>query len=264
MSLVSVQSSSHWYHKDGTSCHQVPMATKPGQMRNTNLTDARKLSLLPSITNYLSILDKPMLSAWRVEQGILAALTLPRREGETDDEFAKRVVHDSESQVTQAADRGTAIHNILENYLLGLPIDPATPYLDLVRPTIKWLSENVKLCHYTEKTVVHPKFAGRLDMKADITGIGIAVIDFKTRKKGSNGKFAVYPENGLQLSAYLEADRLSCQPSYHATDRISIIIGSEEAEEPHIHVWDRADHESSYAAFLSIVNVWSFLKKYNP
>jgi hypothetical protein len=240
------------------------MATKPGQMRSTNLTDARKLGLLPSITNYLGILDKPMLSAWRVEQGILAALTLPRIDGETDDDFAKRVVHDSESQVTQAADRGTAIHNLLENYLLGLPIDQNSPYLNLVLPTIEWLSRNVKLCHYTEKTVVHPKFAGRLDMKAEIAGVGIAVIDFKTRKKTKDGKFLVYPENGLQLSAYLEADKLGCEPEYHATDRISIIIGSEEAGEPHIHVWDRADHEASYEAFLAITTVWSFLKKYNP
>jgi hypothetical protein len=264
MSLVSAQSSSHWYHRDGTSCHQVPMASKPGQMRNTTLADARKLSLLPSITNYLGILDKPMLSAWRVEQGILAALTLPRLEHELDDEFAKRVVTDSESQVTQAANRGTAIHNILENYLLGLPIDPNQEFLHLVIPTIEWLSQNVKLCHYTEKTVVHPRFAGRLDMKADIAGIGLAVIDFKTRKKGKDGKFAVYPENGLQLSAYLEADKLGTDAAYHATDRISIIIGSEEAEAPHIHVWDRSEHDATYNAFLSITEVWSFLKKYRP
>lgn len=264
MSLVSVQSSSHWYHKDGSSCHQVPKASKPGEMRNTTLADARKLGLIPSVSNYLGILDKPMLSAWRVEQGILAALTLPRLEGEIDDDFAKRVVRDSESQVTKAADRGTAIHNILENYLLGLPIDPNTEFLDLVLPTIEWLSKNVTLCHYTEKTVVHPRFAGRLDMKAEIAGIGLAVIDFKTRKRTKDGKFLVYPENGLQLSAYLEGDKVNTNPTHHATDRISIIVCSEEVLPPHIHVWDRAEHDASFAAFLSITEVWSFLKKYRP
>src|SRR5436190_23373532 len=47
----------------------------------STLRDARKLGLLPSVTNILGVITKPELTAWLQEQAVLAALTLPRLEG---------------------------------------------------------------------------------------------------------------------------------------------------------------------------------------
>ena len=98
MLIVPRESASHWYYPDGTPLHEVPRADGKGT-RPTSLRDARKLGLFPSVTNVLSILAKPGLEAWKQEQAILAALTLPRTENEPLDEFARRVVADVGSQV---------------------------------------------------------------------------------------------------------------------------------------------------------------------
>ena len=69
--------------------HQVEMKTKPGQMRPTTVRDAKQLGLFPSVTSIIKILSRPQLESWKQEQAVLAALTLPRKDGEPETEFAK-------------------------------------------------------------------------------------------------------------------------------------------------------------------------------
>src|SRR5512137_513286 len=99
----------HWYQRDGVPLHTVPSAK--GEARATTLGDARKLGLLPSVTNILGVIAKPELTAWLQEQAVVAALTLPRLDGEAEDAFAKRVVADALSTRDGAADFGSAFHH---------------------------------------------------------------------------------------------------------------------------------------------------------
>ena len=101
MILIEREEPSHWYLRDGRPFHSVP--TIDGLTRPVTLRDARKTLALPSVTNLLGILAKPGLDAWKVEQGIIAALTLPRDPAEPLDQFAKRVAIDSKEQVVKAA-----------------------------------------------------------------------------------------------------------------------------------------------------------------
>ena len=64
----------HWYTRTGDSMHEVRALN--GEMRPTNLRDARKYGLVPSVMTILGIIDKPGLTKWQIDQGILAALTL--------------------------------------------------------------------------------------------------------------------------------------------------------------------------------------------
>ena len=57
----------HWYRRDGEPLHSVPSAK--GEPRPTTLRDARKLGLLPSVTNVLGVIAKPELTAWVQETG---------------------------------------------------------------------------------------------------------------------------------------------------------------------------------------------------
>lgn len=82
----------HWYKRDGEPLHSV--LSGRGEPRPTTLRDARKLGLLPSVTNILGVINKPELVEWKMTQAVLAALTLPRLEGEGEDAFARRVVDD--------------------------------------------------------------------------------------------------------------------------------------------------------------------------
>ena len=97
----------HWYAKDGSPMYEVPCTSKEG-MRPTNVTDARKLDLLPSVTLILNQVAKPGLEAWKNRQLLESALTLPQLATETLDEYADRVIEDAKAQSLKARERGTS------------------------------------------------------------------------------------------------------------------------------------------------------------
>ena len=76
--------SNHWYTRDGVPRYTVVGAN--GKERNTTLRDARKEGLIPSVTTVLNVAAKPALNQWLQRQVLLAALTLPRRPDEPEDE----------------------------------------------------------------------------------------------------------------------------------------------------------------------------------
>jgi len=145
------------------------------------LSDARKVLALPSVTNVLGVIAKPALDAWKVEQGIMAALTLPRLPDETLDAFARRVVTDMGQQVAKAADFGSRIHAACEVYALTkeLPSDPAL--LQFIDGWRGWFDENVERIHSIETVFVNHEhgYAGRVDIAGnDLRGGDGDVLSF--------------------------------------------------------------------------------------
>ena len=143
MTLIDRQAPSHWYLRTGQPYHEVPKKDGTGN-RPVTLADARKCLALPSVTNVLGVLAKPGLDAWKIEQGIMAALTLPQLPGEAVDAFARRVVTDMGEQVERAADFGTAIHAACEMYAREkiVPTDPKL--LPFFTDWQRWFDENVE------------------------------------------------------------------------------------------------------------------------
>jgi len=112
----------HWYKQDGGP--QYTVKAKDGSDRPTTLRDARKLNLVPSVTTILKIAAKPGLEAWKQEQMLLAALTLPRNAGETEKDLIARIVADSKETAKRAAERGTRVHESIEAWFEGVrPVD---------------------------------------------------------------------------------------------------------------------------------------------
>ena len=92
----------------------------------------------------------------------MAALTLPRNPGESEDDFAKRVVVDSQTTRDCAADFGTAFHAGAERVAHTLEVDRAdlhSPWLNKYRD---WYQANALVLRWTEKVLVHP------DLRDDI------------------------------------------------------------------------------------------------
>src|SRR5512133_139397 len=118
--------STHWYQRDGEPLHSV-LSVK-GEPRPTTVRDARKYGLLPSVTNVLAVINKPELVEWKMTQAVLSALTLPRRAGEGEDEFARRVVEDAQSRSKAASDFGSAFHAGAQQVALTLEVDQDGPY----------------------------------------------------------------------------------------------------------------------------------------
>src|SRR3954468_936666 len=210
MILIQRQPASHWYLRDGRPFHEIAKKDGSGN-RPVTLADARKVLAFPSVTNVLGVLAKPGLDAWKIEQGIMAALTLPRRADEPLDAFAHRVVEDMGEQVEKAADFGSAIHAACEAYALNkqLPEDPKLRAH--LADWVTWFDSNVERVASIEQVFVHHEhgFAGRVDMVALLKGIGWCVVDFKTQKvkRSAKGeaKPAFYETWPLQLAAYRQA-----------------------------------------------------------
>ena len=172
MTLVEREAPSHWYHRDGRPFHQIERKDGRG-LRPVTLADARLVMAFPSVTNVLGIIAKPALEAWKIEQAILSALTLPRAEGEDLNVYAKRVVQDMGAQVGKAADFGTAVHNACEVYARtkAVPTDPEL--LKFFTPWKEWFDQNVEVVDCLESVFVNGTYgyAGRIDMLAKLKGI---------------------------------------------------------------------------------------------
>jgi len=198
-----VEQNGHWYTKDGTPAYTT-IGSSTGRERPTTLADARKHGFLPSTTGIIRQLASIGLDTWKQQQVLLAALTLPRETNEPEQEWLKRVMQDSRATGKEAAERGTAIHAVIEGYFeqMYLPEKPA--YLDEIDRVLKdafgeqpWLAER-SFGH-------HLGFGGKCDLMAKpVNGKGTGfIVDFKTKDTDLD-KVDVYFEHEMQLAAYRE------------------------------------------------------------
>jgi hypothetical protein len=185
--------SGHWYLPDGSPAYRI--VGKNGKERNSTVKDAREHGLLPSVTTIIGCASKPSLDVWKQQQAILSALTLPRLEGESEEDWLSRVVADSKETAKQAAERGTQIHGVIEAFYEGIYIPELPPYVRAVENAINehfgsqlWISE---------KSFAYGGFGGKCDLVAK-SGF---VVDFKTTEKDLD-KLDYFFDHQMQLSAY--------------------------------------------------------------
>jgi hypothetical protein len=144
------------------------------------------------------MLSKAGLDTWKQQQVLLAALTLPRMEGEPEQEWLSRVMQDSKATGREAAERGTAIHAVIEAYFDQVYMPEKPPYLDAVSKAL--LDAFGNQLWLPEKSFGHPLgFGGKCDLMAK-NGF---VVDFKTKDTNLD-KVDVYFEHEMQLAAYRE------------------------------------------------------------
>lgn len=253
--LVKSDKSGHWYNGEGFPCHTI--IGKNGKERNTNVKDARELGLLPSVTSILSILAKPQLEAWKQEQAILASLTLPRLDNETEEDFAKRVVIDAKETSLKAMGLGTDVHQYLENWLTGTMQDKQE-IAQYANPVIDWLQNNLDpFSKWESELRLASKdfgFAGTTDLFCTLRDGRTALIDFKTQgtKEKYGHKCSAYDEWCWQLSAYSlikPADVL-----------INIIISTGKAGIMDTKEWSKQEVENGKEIFLTVRKLFKLLK----
>jgi genome maintenance exonuclease 1 len=130
----------------------------------TRLYETPEGKRYPSVTAVLGkMTDKSALEAWK-----------------------KRVGEDEAARVSsRAATRGTNIHTMCENYVLGHDIDTSMPHNVMMFRQIKMiLDDKVDMIRATECTLFsdHLKLAGSCDLIADYDG-RLSIIDYKTSSK---------------------------------------------------------------------------------
>lgn len=267
--LFFSEDGSHWYYSDGRACHTVANKSKPGTERNTTLKDARKLRLLPSVTTLMKILDRPGLNNWRCEMAVLAALTLPMKEGETPDAFARRVATDADSIRDEAADFGKSIHYHTEIYAKWLA-DPIGKFITEAMPAkakpfmenvVNWFEENIDDTQpiSAERVVVNHAlgYAGLRDLKATHRTHGLCVIDFKTQGVKPGGKINFYPEWVKQLAAYDLADGGDAK-------LLSVAINSKEPQPLEEKLWSDEEAARARKSMELTALLWMVERNYVP
>jgi hypothetical protein len=222
MIIKSAESESgHWYAADGTPAYKI--IGKNGKERNTNVKDAREHGFVPSVTTVLGLVAKPGLSNWLQQQVLLAALTLPRIEGESEENWLQRVMTDSKSTGRDAMDRGTMMHGVLERFYRGEQ-DDYPVYVIQVDASIR-IHFGHDQTWEAERSFAYEGFGGKVDLIADNI-----VIDFKS--KDNLDKVEPYHEQIMQLSAYrhgLGKPTARCANVYFtATGDVKLIEHSED------------------------------------
>ena len=186
--------SNHWYTRDGVPRYTV--IGKNGKERATTLRDARTENLVPSVTTVLNVAAKPALTQWLQKQVLLAALTLPRRTDEPEDDWIARIMDDSKEQGRAAADAGTDIHASIQSFYEGVPTSRHEEH-------VKGCVEAIREHFGNQAWVAERAFAHEIGFggKCDLHAVNI-VADVKTKEFSDPNKVDAYDEHLMQLSAY--------------------------------------------------------------
>ena len=248
MSKVHIAESTHWYTRDGKPLYTVE--AKSGSQRSTTLRDARKLNLVPSVTNIIRCAAAPGLERWKLDQMMHAALTLPRREHELEADWIERVWTDSRETAKKASERGTEIHAAIQGWAEGKYPGPFVAHVaGAVGVLDKWIGDrNWK----PEVAFSHPLgFGGKVDYSCPE-----AVVDFKTKEFDEDSKLKTWDEHAMQLAAYrsgLGIPKAKCAIVYVSVTNQGFAKLMEIPEE---------ELERGWKMFLSLLDYWQAKNNY--
>lgn len=234
---------SHFYTATGQLIDRVPKKTKPGEYKDTTITEARALNLFPSTTTIIGLLDKPGINVYRVEMAVKAAIADPIAHHELYDpelfkSYVSRIGKASEEHRNRAADEGTLIHKAIADLLCGNIVTPASHGLmapTIARNVVHWLEYQGFICDKPEHTFVDIKngYAGTADWVGWWRGIR-TVLDIKTQEWTTGDKDRPYfyvPEYPVQLASY------SLGMNEHEAQRLSLLVSRIPGVEPQIKNW---------------------------
>lgn len=200
-----------------------------------------------SVTNAISILDKPALRYWfgrEVYRAFMADPSLNEQEA----------LQAPYKKSKDAMSRGTTIHTLIEAYKYTGEVKTYLP--DSIRPYMEafkdWLGNNHVEIVESEKTLYSDKYgyAGTADLIVKINGSGVYVVDTKTGKD-------IYPEVALQLSAYkqaLEEDGLKI-------DGMAALLLETGADDKPTGKYKFAIQQDYFEQFLACKKLWEWMNQ---
>jgi hypothetical protein len=234
--------STHWYTPEGLPAYETQ--AKDGSMRPTTLRDARVKKLIPSVTTIIKCAASPGLENWKLEQMLLAALTLPRIPSEPEKDFLKRVRADSKEQGKAAAERGTAVHTSVEGFYEGKGMGDHPKHVEGVKRALDglygpqdWLAEKSFGSKYG--------FGGKIDLCSPA-----AVLDIKTKEFDADNLPSGFEEHLMQLAAYrvgVGMPNAACANVFVSVTNPGLV---------HIHKWEEKDLVRGWGMFVGLLNYW--------
>lgn len=244
----------HWYDQQGKAVYEVPRAKGDG-MRPTTLADARKLNLVPSVTLIQRVAAKPGLEAWKAEQLLDSALTLPMLEGELADDYKKRVITDAGEKSLKARERGTELHAAIEDWIRGVKSLRYEEHCQKIEDALSHYGiDGIDLrSGNSEHSFASPLgYGGKIDWHSDEP----LVIDFKTKDRIEDKKPLVYDEHVQQLAAY--GFGIASRDFFRA---MNVFIGVEDKQvRTFEHSWEEL--VNGFECFKLLLEYWKRTKNF--
>ncbi len=238
------KSSNHWYDVSGESIVSA---------HDADLRQARKRNLFISPTSIMkSVRANPMLDRWIKKETVKACDANPRFANEDIDFYVRRIDDLAGKIASDAADRGTAIHAILEEYPKPCTDMSLLPWWDYFHT---FYQENFQQTLHNEIRLCDREIgvAGTCDLVAIHKQHGLCIADYKTKRKMTGDIFHWSYANQLSFYAhsYAKHNGLLEIPTC-----ISIAIDSVEPGVPVMKVWEKQEIEDAYNEFLCMTYQW--------
>ena len=259
---------SHYYTRQGRPVFQV--VGNNGELRDTRITDARKMGLLPSATTILNIIDKAGLYTWICNNRLKLAYECQPIADESFDEWKKAIGERADKEQASTPEFGTIIHNELEmaiengmeveeNNPVTTPAGEARCVCDFVDPVLALFKENKWDVHDTEKILVGMGYAGT----ADIVYTGpdsYGIIDFKTTKNAKTKRPQL--EHKLQIAMYHVAE--FGEIGDKSTGHNIFISTEEEIGVVKVVSYNATELRKAWKAAQAAISLWQYSNNYYP
>lgn len=191
----------HYYTINGEARHTQPTVSPKAKNseRKTNISDAKKQKLLPSVTAYIDLHANEGIVQSRLKDIAKACYENPPVYDETFDGWYNNMQLKATIEGKKSMQLGTDIHGAMEAHYTGKPCD--FQWDCYVRPTVEVVdSLNITPVAH-EKVLVNPGqgYAGTADMIFSCIG-GSGILDYKSQR--FDKKPNCYDTNVWQLAAY--------------------------------------------------------------
>jgi hypothetical protein len=240
--------SCHYYYKDGSPAYTI--VGKNGKERPPTIREVKSLGLFPSVTQVLKIRANPGLDQWKRKNLLLAAATLPHLDGESADDWCKRVEQDAGEQSRKAIQLGVDIHKALEHAYGNALFD--LTYLPHVEFTQKAIFDTFGEQEWkAEKSfAAESRFYGG---KTDLHSPDV-MIDFKTtafdEAKWDRKEVGGYKTDLMQISAYREE---LCSPNARGAN---VYVSTTVPGLVRIKEWTQEELEYGFRLFCRYLEAW--------
>lgn len=275
---------SHWYTKNGKAMHKVPGKTVAE--RDTTITDARKMGLLPSVSGITKVWANQGLDRWKQNATIEATLNYCRADWTGDwstfkqneeDRFYGEIRARADDGMNAASSLGVKIHAAIEaeltetdwdfSEIVELSDGRSVALMDLVYPAINKVRELGIIAVENEKIVTCIKhgYAGQMDM-AYAQKETVGVLDFKSTKTKPGKKIDVRQGQSMQIAAYHYAywgalDKPHFQSNHQG---INLYISTTEVGRVDVVTYDHDELAKQWEGFLACLTLWRLQNNYDP
>ena len=241
----------HWYKEDGEPAHFQPNGS------NTTLAHARKQSLRPSVTGILGVAANPGLTEYFIKQHLEAAFEDGALQSEDYTEWCKEIRQKAKEHSTQARDKGSAIHNALDDHYSGRfdEVDrDLAKYVIAVNHALKGVYGVSVGDADPEKSFSTIYYGGSVDLSNPKL-----IVDYKFKssgwelKKDGTPKKIWYQENVAQLAAYRQG------LGYKDAVVANVFISPE--AEVYIKEWTEEEVEDGLEYFNACLKLWNCKNK---